>query len=96
LSRKKRHQVLVGFNVETENLLKNAVKKMKEKDLDLILANRLGKGEDPFGDRRVSVYFLWKDGRQWELKHVSKEKVASVLLDAIEELIAAKKRALAR
>ncbi len=87
---KKQHQLLIGFNVETEALLKNAAKKIKEKGLDLIVASHLGKSHNPFGNRRVTVDFLWKDGRRRGLKNVSKEKIAAAVLNAIEELIAAK------
>ena len=38
-SREKGDRVLVGFALETENLIKNASKKVKEKSLDLIVAN---------------------------------------------------------
>ena len=90
LRSKRRHQILIGFAVETEDLLKNALAKLRKKGLDLIVANQFGKGQDPFGNRRVSVHFLWKDGRRRKLKQLSKQKIASALLEAIEELIAAK------
>lgn len=91
ISRSKRqHQLLIGFNIETEALLKNATEKIKEKGLDLIIANRFGKSLNPFGNRRVTVDFLWKDGRRQGFKNVSKEKIAAAVLNAIEELIAAK------
>lgn len=88
--RPERRQVLVGFAVETKDLLKNALQKLREKKLDLIVANQFGEKQNPFGDRRVSVHFLWKDGRHRELKRAPKQKIASVLLEAIEALIAAK------
>jgi phosphopantothenoylcysteine decarboxylase / phosphopantothenate---cysteine ligase len=37
--KKTEKQLLVGFAVESENLLENAVKKMKQKNLDMIIAN---------------------------------------------------------
>jgi phosphopantothenoylcysteine decarboxylase / phosphopantothenate---cysteine ligase len=40
LSKKKDRQLMVGFALETENLIDNAVKKMKEKNMDLIIANK--------------------------------------------------------
>jgi phosphopantothenoylcysteine decarboxylase/phosphopantothenate--cysteine ligase len=36
---KKPNQVLIGFALETENLIENAAQKLKEKNLDLIIAN---------------------------------------------------------
>ena len=31
---------MIGFALETENLKENALKKLKQKDMDLIIANR--------------------------------------------------------
>ena len=90
LRRKRRRQILIGFAVETENLLKNAFAKLREKGLDLIVANQVGKGQNPFGNHRLSVHFLWKDGRRRRLKKLSKRRIATALLEAIEELIAAR------
>jgi phosphopantothenoylcysteine decarboxylase/phosphopantothenate--cysteine ligase len=39
LGRRKGKRVLVGFALETENLLENARKKLREKNLDLVVAN---------------------------------------------------------
>lgn len=86
MNRKRRRQILVGFALETNQLLKNSMKKLKEKNLDLIVANALGKNNNPFGNHRVNVHLLWKDGRQRALKRISKRKLAAVLLDAIEKL----------
>ncbi|MFH2028486.1 MAG: phosphopantothenoylcysteine decarboxylase, partial [Nanoarchaeota archaeon] len=40
LGKNKSKQFLVGFALETDDLIKNASKKLKEKNLDLIVANR--------------------------------------------------------
>jgi phosphopantothenoylcysteine decarboxylase/phosphopantothenate--cysteine ligase len=39
--RKQENQIMVGFAAETENLLENARKKLKSKNLDFIVANDL-------------------------------------------------------
>ncbi|MCK4646607.1 MAG: bifunctional phosphopantothenoylcysteine decarboxylase/phosphopantothenate--cysteine ligase CoaBC, partial [Candidatus Aminicenantes bacterium] len=39
LGRKKEGRILVGFSAETENVVENAQKKMRKKNLDLIVAN---------------------------------------------------------
>ncbi|HET8810398.1 MAG TPA: bifunctional phosphopantothenoylcysteine decarboxylase/phosphopantothenate--cysteine ligase CoaBC [Flavobacteriaceae bacterium] len=41
LGEKKKHQLLVGFALETENELENAKKKLKKKNLDFIVLNSL-------------------------------------------------------
>jgi len=85
---RKGKRILVGFALETDALFKNALQKLKEKKLDLIVANPLDQTNNPFGDHRVSASFLWKDGRRKTLRRVSKQKIAGALLDAIEELLA--------
>lgn len=86
LAKKKGSKVLVGFSVETEALLKNALRKLKAKRLDLIVANVLSRSNNPFGDHRVNVSLLWRDGRRRDLKSVSKKKLAGILLDCVEKL----------
>jgi len=39
LGKRKKHQKLIGFALETNNLIENAKKKLKAKKLDLIIAN---------------------------------------------------------
>ncbi len=39
-ARKRPGQILIGFALETDNLLENATKKLREKNLDMIIANR--------------------------------------------------------
>ncbi|MGB9677522.1 MAG: phosphopantothenoylcysteine decarboxylase, partial [Candidatus Ratteibacteria bacterium] len=57
---KKENQKIVGFALETENIIKNAIKKLKEKKLDLIIGNT----PDFFGEGKKSyVCFIFKDGK---------------------------------
>ncbi len=83
LTRRKGKRVVVGFCLETENLLERARKKLKEKKLDYIVANFLGKGHTPFGHHRTSISLLSKDGRVLSLKDVPKLKVARFLIKII-------------
>ena len=87
VSRQKGNRILVGFALETEDLVKNALKKLKAKRLDLIVANLVGERSDPFGNREVSVHFFWKDGSQKAFHNIMKQQLAKILLDAIEKLI---------
>ena len=90
IDRIRKRQILVGFTVETERLLKRAAKKLKEKKLDLIIANLVGKRAQPFGNRKVSVHFLWKDGRRRSFRNVSKQRLARMILRAVEEFVRAR------
>ena len=63
--RRKPHQLVVGFALETEGLLPNARMKMKSKNLDAIVATKLlncRDGRGPFGNEPVDGAILEKAG----------------------------------
>ena len=61
---RKGNRVVVGFVLETENLEKNAVKKLKAKSLDLIVANRLTHDKNVFSDNKTSVLIVDRSGNK--------------------------------
>jgi phosphopantothenoylcysteine decarboxylase/phosphopantothenate--cysteine ligase len=78
---KKDGQVLIGFAMETENLLKNARAKLEKKKADWIVANSLTGKNGGFGSDTNKVHLL---GREKESKFQgSKKEVAQKLLEAI-------------
>jgi phosphopantothenoylcysteine decarboxylase/phosphopantothenate--cysteine ligase len=79
----KREQFLVGFAAETEDLLNNALQKLKEKNLDLIVANPIGKAGAGFGSDTNQVLFLFPDGKTKSLPVMLKDDVASLIFDTI-------------
>ena len=83
---RKKDQVVVGFAAETEDLEKNAKKKLAEKNLDIIAANLLGQPGSGFGTDTNSVTLLYRDGRKEALPQMEKDEVAHLLLDRIVEL----------
>ncbi len=86
VSRKKGKKILVGFALESENLLENARLKLKNKKLDFIVANRLTKNEVPFGNNRVSYLIIDKAGNLKRLKNSSKRQLAKAIFDKIDNL----------
>ncbi len=54
-----------GFAAETENLLANAAEKLKNKNLDMIVANDISRSDVGFGaeDNQVTVVFKGRDIR---------------------------------
>ena len=85
LARRKGKRILVGFALESKELLKKAARKLKAKQLDLLVANQVnGKGH-PFGERPVSVFLLDKEGQQARFRSISKQALARRLLDRIEK-----------
>jgi len=87
LGRAKGSRILVGFAAETDDLLANARQKLEGKNLDMIVANDIteeGAGFD--GDTNI-VRLLTPDGQVESLPQMSKEAVASVLLDRVASLL---------
>ena len=76
----------VGFAAETHNVIANARDKLTHKNLDMIIANKVG--DTPVGfnsdDNRTTV--LWKDDQR-ELPIMSKAAVSSKIIALIAEEI---------
>ena len=87
LSRKKKKQVMVGFAAETEDIERNALAKLKKKDLDMIVANDVSDKRIGFEseNNRVSLYF--PDGRVVRSKKASKLEISRIILSEVEGII---------
>ena len=72
---------MVGFCMETENLLENARKKLEKKHLDLIAANSLTEAGAGFGTDTNAVTLIGKDGTQLRLDTADKFDIAMQILD---------------
>jgi phosphopantothenoylcysteine decarboxylase/phosphopantothenate--cysteine ligase len=81
--RKRSGQVLVGFAAETQNLEAYAREKLEKKNLDLIVANLVGKPDSGFGTETNRVVFLYKEKPPETLDLMSKEAAAHALLDRV-------------
>ncbi|AEE14421.1 phosphopantothenoylcysteine decarboxylase/phosphopantothenate/cysteine ligase [Thermodesulfobium narugense DSM 14796] len=86
ISSLKKNQVVIGFAAETENLSENASKKLVEKKLDYIVANRISETGFPFGSENNEVLILSASGECYELNS-TKIDIASFILDIIKERI---------
>ena len=58
---KRRNQILIGFSAETENTIKNAKKKVMNKNLDLIVANDISIPNSGFGKDNNFTYIAIGD-----------------------------------
>lgn len=81
----KTHQVLVGFAAESDNVLENAERKLKNKNLDFIVANDITSSDTGFGSEDNKVVILSRNNEKLELEKMSKKKVASNIFDMILE-----------
>ena len=87
LAFKKGKKTLVGFALETENLKKNAEDKLRQKNLDLIVATQIKANSYPFGRRRLDVLIMNRKGQMQRAKKMSKTALARILLDNIEKIV---------
>jgi len=84
---KKPGQILAGFALETENEIKNAVRKMKKKNFDIIILNSLKDEGAGFGydTNRITIIDRNNNIDKFELK--SKEETAKDILEKIIKLL---------
>lgn len=83
----KKDKILVGFAAETNDLTENAKGKVKKKNLDFIVANDLTKEGAGFGVDTNIVKIIDKEGHITEYPKMTKDEVANVILDKVNELI---------
>ncbi len=79
--RRKPHQLIVGFAAETGHTLQNAAAKLREKRLDLIVANDVTQEGAGFDSDTNIVTIIFPEGQAKQLEKMSKLDVANVILD---------------
>ena len=85
--RKKKDQILVGFAAETERLLEHAREKLKEKNLDMVIANDItAPGAGPEVETNI-VTIIYRDGRSETLPCLPKREVAREILRRVAQLL---------
>lgn len=76
-------RTVVGFALETEQLVRNALAKLEGKKADYIFAVLMRKGISPFGGNKIKLKCL-KKGKRPETVFSTKEKLARFVLDNAE------------
>jgi phosphopantothenoylcysteine decarboxylase/phosphopantothenate--cysteine ligase len=84
--RRRSGQLIVGFAAEADRLVENARAKLREKDLDLVVANDVTEEGAGFDVSTNVVTLVFPDGRAQPLEKMSKFDVANRVLDAVVEL----------
>ena len=83
LGSKKTAQILVGFALETDNEITNAIKKLKSKNLDMIVLNSLKDAGAGFGGSTNKITIIDKDLNQTDYPLKSKSEVADDIIQKI-------------
>ena len=78
--------VLVGFAAETEDVLARAREKRTRKRVDLIVANDVSQADRGFDVATNAVTLVAEDGEE-SVPLQSKERIAAVILDRVEQLV---------
>ena len=84
-SNRHKPKLLVGFSAETDNLVKNSIKKMQDKFCDIMIANDVSKKEVGFNNDLNEVIIIDKNGKTEKIKKNSKKFIASVIAKKIVE-----------
>jgi phosphopantothenoylcysteine decarboxylase/phosphopantothenate--cysteine ligase len=90
LGRKKEGRILVGFSAETENVVENAQKKMRKKNLDLIVANNVLNEDIGFGSDFNQVSLISPGGKIVHSERKSKLEISQMILDRVEGIVGKK------
>jgi len=87
LGKKKGRKILVGFSVETQDLIENSMKKLKKKNLDMIVCNDVTQPGAGFAEDTNIVTILDREGGSEQLPRLSKLETAHRILDRIHGFV---------
>jgi phosphopantothenoylcysteine decarboxylase/phosphopantothenate--cysteine ligase len=86
LGKIKKQQILIGFAAETENLEANALKKIKSKNLDLIVANNVMEQDIGFESNNNEVTIYFEDGKNVKIPKMSKIELGDHIINEIKHI----------
>ena len=92
LGKKKGNRILIGFAAETEDLIANAKKKLKEKNLDFIVVNDVTRPGAGFSSDTNQVKIIYPSGQVKDLPLMTKEEVSQLILDEVVGLLKRRKK----
>lgn len=83
LGRRKKDQILVGFAAETKDIETYALGKLKDKNLDFIFVNDVGKAGAGFASDTNTGILFTKEGEKIEFSLQDKQTLAHSILDEV-------------
>ena len=90
LGEQKGDMLLVGFALETENEQENALRKLNEKNADMMVLNNPRVEGAAFGSDTNVATLIFADGEHEEFERMSKAQLADIIID--RALVALRKR----
>jgi phosphopantothenoylcysteine decarboxylase/phosphopantothenate--cysteine ligase len=85
-AKRRTNAIIVGFALETDNVIANGKQKLRDKWLDLVVVNDATEAGAGFGGDTNRVTLVDKEGAEEVLPLLSKSEVADAILDRIERL----------
>ena len=82
-----RPKIVVGFAAETTNIEENALKKLKNKNCDWIIANDVSKNETGFDSENNEVMIFYKN-KNMETERLSLKKKSEISEEIVDRLVA--------
>lgn len=86
LGEQKQHQKLIGFAAETQHVIENGKSKVKNKNLDMLVANDVSKADAGFNVDTNKVSFIYPGDQVVDLPLMSKDEVAKRIILALAEM----------
>ena len=83
---KTERQRVVGFALESDNVIENARQKLETKNADIIVANQAGLPDSGFGAGMNTITIVTTSAQPQSYPPMSKRACAEVILDALENL----------
>jgi phosphopantothenoylcysteine decarboxylase/phosphopantothenate--cysteine ligase len=80
-------RLLVGFAAETDSVREQALKKLRQKNLDLIVVNDISREGAGFGSDTNIVTLFDREGNATEPPQMTKRELAAIIIDKAAELM---------
>jgi phosphopantothenoylcysteine decarboxylase/phosphopantothenate--cysteine ligase len=87
LGKRKERQVLAGFAAETTDLEEEGRRKLVDKNLDLIVVNKVGERGTGFGTDTDRAAILAREGQDTLMREWTKRELAGAICDRIVALL---------
>ncbi len=84
-------KIVVGFAAETEDVAANALRKLRAKNLDLVVANDVSRQDIGFDSESNQVVLIDRRGTAVESDKASKREISRLILDRIEVFLGRRK-----
>ncbi|API89258.1 phosphopantothenoylcysteine decarboxylase [Marinilactibacillus sp. 15R] len=85
MGQKKTHQLLVGFAAETDNIEEYALKKLKDKNVDFIIANDVSRRDRGFNSNENEVIIYSKQDDPVLISLSDKSRIAERIIELVIE-----------